>query len=174
MIRTEFLYCYWINTFLALIIYQPLNSLTFFTVIYHRLESYEILIKYKPQENIFPSILDFTDCPYSWPFYQQPLYAGAMSVIFNATILNGMGVIGHVESEQLWKPFDEVGNLLSIHFTYSNVISPWTIYLALHMQIKYLGHGPVTLQNLKFIVPPFVEFERTRKFEVSGLNTVPY
>lgn len=103
------------------------------------LESYEILIKYKPRASIFPNILDFTDCPYSWPFCRQPLYAGAMPVIFNATILNGMGVVGHVESEPRWHPFDEVGNLLSIHFTYSNVIWPWTGYLALHIQIKDEG-----------------------------------
>ena len=124
--------------------------------------------------DIFPSILDFTNCPYSWPFYWQPLYVGEMLVIFNATILNGMGFIGHVESGLIWQPFDDVGNLLSIHFTYCIVIRPWTGYLALHMQIKYLGHGPVTLWPFKFIIYPFVEFERTRKFEVSGLNTVPY
>ncbi|XP_028220299.1 UDP-galactose transporter 1-like [Glycine soja] len=56
------------------------------------LESYEILKSYKPRANIFPSVLDYTDCPYSWPFCRQPLYAGAMPIIFNATILNGMGV----------------------------------------------------------------------------------
>ncbi|PQM39330.1 subtilisin-like protease SBT6.1 [Prunus yedoensis var. nudiflora] len=103
------------------------------------LESYEILKSYKPRASIFPSTLDYTDCPYSWPFCRQPLYAGAMPVIFNATILNGMGVIGYVESPPTWHPLDEVGNLLSIHFTYSEVIWPWTGYLALHMQIKEEG-----------------------------------
>eukprot|EP01018_Ginkgo_biloba_P001924 Gb_20792 [translate_table: standard] len=62
-----------------------------------------------------------------------------MPVIFNATILNGMGVIGYVDSEPRWQPFEEVGNLLSIYFTYSDVIWPWTGYLALHMQIKDEG-----------------------------------
>ena len=41
-----------------------------------------------------PAELDFTDCPYMWPFCRQPLYAGAMPLMFNATVLNGMGVIG--------------------------------------------------------------------------------
>ena len=63
-----------------------------------RLESYEILKSYKPRANIFPSVLDYTDCPYSWPFCRQPLYAGAMPIIFNATILNGMGVVRYVNS----------------------------------------------------------------------------
>ncbi|XP_027072249.1 subtilisin-like protease SBT6.1 [Coffea arabica] len=103
------------------------------------LESYEILKSYKPRASIFPSVLDYTDFPYSWPFCRQPLYAGAMPVIFNATILNGMGVIGYVESPPTWHPSDEEGNLLSIHFTYSEIIWPWTGYLALHMQIKEEG-----------------------------------
>ncbi|KAL5572655.1 hypothetical protein UlMin_022252 [Ulmus minor] len=103
------------------------------------LESYEILKTYEPRASVFPSVLDYTDCPYSWPFCRQPLYAGAMPVIFNATILNGMGVIGYVESTPTWHPSDEEGNLLSVHFTYSPVIWPWTGYLALHVQIKEEG-----------------------------------
>ncbi|XP_044464197.1 subtilisin-like protease SBT6.1 isoform X1 [Mangifera indica] len=103
------------------------------------LESYEILKNYQPRASIFPSILDYKDCPYSWPFCRQPLYAGAMPVIFNATILNGMGVIGFVESPPTWHPLDEEGSLLNIRFTYSEVIWPWTGYLALHMQIKEEG-----------------------------------
>ncbi|MBA0555168.1 hypothetical protein Golob_014223 [Gossypium lobatum] len=103
------------------------------------LESYEILRSYQPRASIFPSVLDYTDCPYSWPFCLQPLYAGAMPVIFNATVLNGMGVIGYVHSPPIWHPSNEEGNLLSIRFTYSEVIWPWTGYLALHMQIKEEG-----------------------------------
>ncbi|KAL0374342.1 UNVERIFIED_CONTAM: Subtilisin-like protease SBT6.1 [Sesamum radiatum] len=104
------------------------------------LESYQILKSYKPRASIFPSVLDYMDCPYSWPFCRQPLYAGAMPVIFNVTILNGMGVIGYVESPPVWHPSSEEGNLLSIHFTYSDVIWPWTGYLALHMQSKKKGY----------------------------------
>ncbi|XP_061374496.1 subtilisin-like protease SBT6.1 isoform X2 [Gastrolobium bilobum] len=117
------------------------------------LESYKILKSYKPRASIFPSVLDYTDCPYTWPFCRQPLYAGAMPVIFNATILNGMGVIGYIESPPTWHPSKEEGNLLSIHFTYSEIIWPWTGYLALHMQIKEEGaqfsgniEGNVTLR----------------------------
>ncbi|KAD6795131.1 hypothetical protein E3N88_06027 [Mikania micrantha] len=103
------------------------------------LESYEILKSYKPRASIFPSVLDYTDCPYAWPFCQQPLYADAMPVLFNTTILNGMGVIGYVESQPVWHPSNEESNLLSIHFTYSDIIWPWTGFLALHMQIKEEG-----------------------------------
>uniref|UniRef100_A0A0D3GD66 Uncharacterized protein n=1 Tax=Oryza barthii TaxID=65489 RepID=A0A0D3GD66_9ORYZ len=102
-------------------------------------QSYEILKSYQPRASIFPNMLDFTDCPYFWPFCRQPLYAGAMPVVFNATILNGMGVIGYVKDPPVWQPSEDVGNLLSVHFTYSDVIWPWTGYLALHLQVKDEG-----------------------------------
>uniref|UniRef100_A0A0E0DXF0 Uncharacterized protein n=1 Tax=Oryza meridionalis TaxID=40149 RepID=A0A0E0DXF0_9ORYZ len=102
-------------------------------------QSYEILKSYQPRASIFPYMLDFTDCPYFWPFCRQPLYAGAMPVVFNATILNGMGVIGYVKDPPVWQPSEDVGNLLSVHFTYSDVIWPWTGYLALHLQVKDEG-----------------------------------
>ncbi|KAI3781823.1 hypothetical protein L2E82_11849 [Cichorium intybus] len=103
------------------------------------LESYEILKNYKPRATIFPNILDYTDCPYTWPFCQQPLYAGAMPVLFNTTILNGMGVIGYFSGPPTWIPATDSGNLLDIRFTYPDTIWPWTGYLALHIQIKEEG-----------------------------------
>ncbi|OEL31558.1 Subtilisin-like protease SBT6.1 [Dichanthelium oligosanthes] len=102
-------------------------------------QSYEILKNYQPRASIFPTMLDFTDCTYFWPFCRQPMYAGAMPIIFNATILNGMGVIGYVKDQPLWQPSEDIGNLLSVHFTYSDVIWPWTGYLALHLQVKDEG-----------------------------------
>ncbi|KAH9300652.1 hypothetical protein KI387_012235, partial [Taxus chinensis] len=137
------------------------------------LESYEILLKYRPRASILPSVLDFTDCPYTWPFCRQPLYAGAMPVIFNATILNGMGVTGRVESEPAWHPFDEVGNLLNIYFTYSDVIWPWTGYLALHMQIKDEGaqFSGLIEGNVTFtVVSPPAKGENTPRRSVCTLS----
>ena len=32
-----------------------------------------------------------------WPFHKQPLYAGAMPTMFNATVLNGMSLTGDIE-----------------------------------------------------------------------------
>ncbi|GAB2268270.1 Membrane-bound transcription factor site-1 protease [Dionaea muscipula] len=144
------------------------------------LESYEILKSYEPRASIFPSVLDFMDCPYSWPFCRQPLYAGAMPVIFNATVLNGMGVVGYFDGPPTWHPSNEDGNLLSIHFTYSNIIWPWTGYLGLHMQIKEEGsqfsgliEGNVTV---KLYSPP-AEGEKTVRTSTSvlqlRLNVVP-
>ncbi|CAM6083630.1 unnamed protein product [Calypogeia fissa] len=103
------------------------------------LKSFEILLNYKPRASIHPRVLDLTDCPYLWPFCRQPLYHGAMPVIFNATILNGMGVVGYIESHPTWMPAGAVGHLLDIQFTYSDVIWPWTGYLGLHFRIKPEG-----------------------------------
>ncbi|GMI83949.1 SITE-1 protease, SITE-1 PROTEASE [Hibiscus trionum] len=144
------------------------------------LESYEILKSYQPRASIFPSVLDYTDCPYSWPFCRQPLYAGAMPVIFNATVLNGMGVIGYVQSPPTWHPSNEEGNLLSVRFTYSEIIWPWTGYLALHMQIKEEGahfsgviEGNVTVR----IYSPPAQGERAARSSTCllklKLNVVP-
>lgn len=140
---------------------------------FFRLASYEILKSYKPRASVFPSVLDYTDCPYFWPFCRQPLYAGSMPVIFNTTILNGMGVVGYVESSPIWHPSDEEGNLLSIHFTYSEVIWPWTGYLALHMQIKEEGalfsgdiEGNVTFR----VYSPPAEGETSRRFSTCVLQ----
>ena len=54
----------------------------------------EILQQYEPRASVLPAQLNFRDCPYMWPFCTQPLYAGAMPLMFNATVLNGMGLIG--------------------------------------------------------------------------------
>jgi hypothetical protein len=56
----------------------------------------EILQKYEPRATVVPAELNFMDCPYMWPFCTQPLYAGAMPLMFNATVLNGMGLTGGI------------------------------------------------------------------------------
>ena len=58
------------------------------------MRSQDILAKYEPRASVVPAALNLTDCPYAWPFCRQPLYADAMPVIFNATVLNGMGLTG--------------------------------------------------------------------------------
>uniref|UniRef100_A0A7I4FMN5 Peptidase S8/S53 domain-containing protein n=1 Tax=Physcomitrium patens TaxID=3218 RepID=A0A7I4FMN5_PHYPA len=104
------------------------------------LKSYEILATYKPRVSILPSSLDLTDSPYAWPFWRQPLYAGAMPLIFNATILNGMGPVGYIESAPNWVPSGDSGRLLDIRYTYSDVIWPWTGFLGLYLRIKPEGN----------------------------------
>ena len=54
----------------------------------------DILLSYQPRASVVPAALDFTDDPFMWPFHKQPLYAGAMPTMFNATVLNGMSLTG--------------------------------------------------------------------------------
>jgi len=58
------------------------------------INSRSILQNYKPKASIVPKALDFTDCPYMWPFCTQPIYANALPLIFNATVLNAMALTG--------------------------------------------------------------------------------
>ena len=49
-----------------------------------------------------PSYIDFTECPYFWPYCLQPLYYSAMPIIVNVTILNGMDVVGEVVGQVIF------------------------------------------------------------------------
>ena len=59
------------------------------------INSMNILKNYQPKASIVPKSLDFTDCPYMWPFCTQPIYANALPLIFNATVLNAMALTGN-------------------------------------------------------------------------------
>lgn len=101
--------------------------------------SAEILQFYAPKVTLQPSALDFTDCPYMWPFCTQPLYANALPTIFNATILNAMGVTGALLGKPSWIPGNEAGNLLHLDFAYSDVLWPWSGYLAIFFAVHSSG-----------------------------------
>ncbi len=53
------------------------------------------------RDRLSPSYIDFTECPYFWPYCLQPLYHSAMPIIVNVTILNGMDVVGEVVGQVL-------------------------------------------------------------------------
>lgn len=79
------------------------------------------------------------DCPYMWPFCRQPLYATAMPLMFNATILNGLGLTGRLEGAPAWTPADDGGRLLDVRFEYSEQLWPWSGYLALFIRVRDEG-----------------------------------
>lgn len=113
--------------------------------------SYKVLKEYSPRASLVPAILDLTDCPYAWPFCSQPLYAGSMPVMFNVTILNGMGVHGKVVHGPVWKPSNEAGKKLEIRFDTSDIIWPWSGYMALYIIVDsesstYKGRAEGTIE----------------------------
>ncbi|XP_023211189.1 membrane-bound transcription factor site-1 protease-like [Centruroides sculpturatus] len=98
------------------------------------LRAYQALRSYRPQATLSPSYLDLTECPYMWPYCTQPLYYGALPTIVNVTILNGMGVSGKIIGKPLWHPYTpQFGHYLKIAFSYSEVLWPWSGYLAVHL-----------------------------------------
>ncbi|EIE27171.1 subtilisin-like protein [Coccomyxa subellipsoidea C-169] len=103
------------------------------------LNSMEILQKYEPRASVVPAELNFMDCPYMWPFCTQPLYAGAMPLMFNATVLNGMGLTGVFAEEPTFISKNEGGRLLDVRFEHSNLMWPWSGFLALYIRVAPEG-----------------------------------
>jgi membrane-bound transcription factor site-1 protease len=58
-----------------------------------------------------------------------------MPLIFNTTILNGMGVAGQLSYPPEWQA-GENGDLLEIAFSYSDILWPWSGYLAVHIKVR--------------------------------------
>ena len=99
--------------------------------------SYEVLKAYAPRASLVPAKLDLTSCPYAWPFCKQPLYANAMPTMFNATLLNGMGVDGKI-TQVSWTPSpgNAAAEMADVRFEHSNQIWPWSGYVALFIRVR--------------------------------------
>jgi membrane-bound transcription factor site-1 protease len=97
--------------------------------------AYEILKNYKPRASVVPSHYDLGSCPYMWPYCRQPLYATAMPLVLNATIVNGMGLTGWLEQPPQWFP-GRNGKHLDLRFEYPKKLWPWSGYLALYVRVK--------------------------------------
>ncbi|GIL57416.1 hypothetical protein Vafri_12651 [Volvox africanus] len=109
--------------------------------------SMAILQSYTPRASVIPARLDLTDCPYMWPFCRQYMYAGALPVMFNATLLNGQGVVGWLEGPPVWHPSDPGGELLHLTFEWSDRLWPWSGFLALYLRVRAAGADFTGLAN---------------------------
>jgi membrane-bound transcription factor site-1 protease len=47
------------------------------------------LDEYEPMVTVLPSRLNTSDCPYTWPYCEQPLFHTAMPLLVNFTLING-------------------------------------------------------------------------------------
>lgn len=126
----------------------------------------EILKGYIPRASFLPSKLDFTDCPYMWPYCSQPLYHTGQPISANLTIINGLGAYGIIENvvweEAVIKPavFDsterrwwmhnksteiddskrEVREILDLCFNYSTGgLFPWSGYFGVIISVAAGG-----------------------------------
>ncbi|XP_044734219.1 membrane-bound transcription factor site-1 protease isoform X2 [Chrysoperla carnea] len=100
------------------------------------LKAYQILKTYKPQVSLSPSYIDLSECPYMWPYCTQPIYYGGMATIVNVTILNGLGVSGHVKGKPQWHPYTpQFGEYIDVSITHSELIWPWSGWLAISIGV---------------------------------------
>ena len=109
---------------------------------------------------IHPSLLDFTDCPYMWPYCAQPLYHSAMPVMANLTVLNGMGVVGNITAVR-WSQTSETPTIkhtssgggsgsgsttdnngsghdeekLNVQWKYSEILYPYTGHFSIYLTV---------------------------------------
>uniref|UniRef100_U5ERS8 Membrane-bound transcription factor site-1 protease n=1 Tax=Corethrella appendiculata TaxID=1370023 RepID=U5ERS8_9DIPT len=103
------------------------------------LKSMKILSTYKPKVTLTPSYLDFTE-DYMWPYTTQSLFYTSVPVIANVTILNGMGVIGHVVNSPTWHPYiNENGQFLNVSISHAEILWPWSGWLAVHINVNEAG-----------------------------------
>lgn len=101
------------------------------------IRAYNVLKSYKPQATLFPSYVDFTECPYMWPYCSQPIYYGAMPIIVNVTILNGMSVTGHIVDPPKWYSYQQASTnhqLVDISIKYSKLLWPWSGWMAVYIK----------------------------------------
>jgi membrane-bound transcription factor site-1 protease len=96
--------------------------------------AYELALKAVPRASLHPSIIDMTDCTYMWPYCSQHLYADAMPVVVNFTLLNGMGVTGRVVSPPVFTATQN-GDRVAVKFTFSSVVWPWVGYVGAHITV---------------------------------------
>lgn len=93
------------------------------------------------QASLSPGYIDLSECPYMWPYCTQPLYYSSMPVIVNVTILNGLGVSGRIAGKPQWHPYTpQHGHLLDVAITHSEVLWPWSGWLAVSLSISTEGN----------------------------------
>lgn len=102
------------------------------------ISAYQFLRKYEPQASLSPSYIDLTECQYMWPYCTQPLYYSAQPTIANVTVINGLGVSGRVK-EVTWHPHLPHGVLMSVSAEYSQILWPWSGWLALSFSVLEEG-----------------------------------
>uniref|UniRef100_A0A6A7G1N4 Membrane-bound transcription factor site-1 protease n=3 Tax=Hirondellea gigas TaxID=1518452 RepID=A0A6A7G1N4_9CRUS len=102
--------------------------------------AYQVLAKYKPQASLSPSYIDLTECQYMWPYCTQPIYYSGTPTIVNVTVLNGMGVSGRIINGPVWHPYTpQNGEYLNVGFTHSDVLWPWSGWMAVWIWVKESG-----------------------------------
>ncbi|XP_031843340.1 membrane-bound transcription factor site-1 protease [Nomia melanderi] len=121
------------------------------------LRAFHFLRSYTPVATLSPSYIDLTECQYMWPYCTQAVYHTGMPTIVNITIINGLGVSGHV-ADLVWHPYNGNGNgeRIDVSVTYSDLLWPWSGWLAVAITVPpsardwqgiAQGHISVTIES---------------------------
>ncbi|XP_003696264.1 membrane-bound transcription factor site-1 protease [Apis florea] len=135
------------------------------------LRAFHFLRSYTPIATLSPSYIDLTECQYMWPYCTQAVYHTGMPTIVNITIINGLGVSGHV-TEFIWHPYTGNGNgeRIDVSVTHSDVLWPWSGWLAVAITVPTSarswqgiaqGHISVTIES-----PPSDGEEKLRQSKI--------
>ncbi|XP_057334911.1 membrane-bound transcription factor site-1 protease [Microplitis mediator] len=117
------------------------------------LRAFYFLRSYTPQVTLSPSYIDLTECQYMWPYCTQAIYYTAMPTVVNVTIINGLGVSGHV-ANVTWHPYLGEGNgdKVDVSLSFSDVLWPWSGWLSVSLTVpeaagdwQGTAHGHISL-----------------------------
>lgn len=117
--------------------------------------AYQHLVTTTPHASVIPATLDFTNCPYMWPFCTQSLYHTAQPLMFNMTVLNGMSLTGYIATDEKprWIPSTIEHDVIDIIFSHSDVIWPYSGWLAIEIHVRHnIDTQQIITGNIKLTV----------------------
>eukprot|EP00656_Telonema_subtile_P053710 TRINITY_DN7842_c0_g1_i2.p1 TRINITY_DN7842_c0_g1~~TRINITY_DN7842_c0_g1_i2.p1 ORF type:complete len:580 (+),score=113.43 TRINITY_DN7842_c0_g1_i2:58-1797(+) len=128
--------------------------------------AFELISSFEPKASLLPSELHLEQAPYMWPFSSQPLYAGAIPIMLNATILNSLGAVGRlVEPPTVLS--GENSEHLSLQFDYPAVLWPYCGYLAIYVTV------PESSRSFEGVASATIEFT-VESSAVPGVHGVTF
>ena len=88
--------------------------------------------------SLHPSYLDFTECPYMWPYCSQPLYYSIRPVVVNITIINSISVSSTIVDKVFFTTNNFTGIQFEVYLMRSNLYIS-QVYKYLSQVYKYLS-----------------------------------
>lgn len=93
-----------------------------------------------PHVSVMPPALNLSDCPYAWPYCEQPLHHGALPLGLNLTVLNSRCPYGHLTEPPRWVASSyqqdqtsrarhgdsNARDFLIVEFATSEELAPWS------------------------------------------------
>lgn len=96
--------------------------------------AFDAISSFEPKASLLPSELHLEAAPYMWPYSSQPLYAGAIPIMLNATIVNSMGVVGRVVEGPSVLAGDNSEHL-ELRFEHPALLWPYCGFLAIYVTV---------------------------------------